>query len=515
MEDKAFSEGSKYLIKRNLKNIINVILEEISDFKQPTALKLKSISVLYHLIRGAGDLINPYVDKVLLALYHHSDDEELSPKCAEVAQMIGLHTDQNISIPTIAKHLTETDIKNAYQPLTNRLFILSNVLAKTANISDESVSTTLKVLYSLDLFNLPENNQMKNILKYTFRIYESLILNLQKNCSKFHSDLFLPLLFLGSLNDTKELHNEVAGTMQQLAIYCGFESVIDLYSLELSFILDKFNNTHKQWRRNSPDRYAFDTYVRNGGIALEKHWQDILFIISNCCEADRDIEMRMEMLELMESIIEDKGLTEDVSVYIEFIIKEILLPATAWRTQRPNYNVRKGALTCIIKLFKYNIIDLETSLKFVKDIFKVLKSTLEDDWDPELRNLSMLLVKYMLLHTKENISTDDLTDFYPNLLKRLDDSQDSIRILTSQVLKIFFQIIKKKTFSLSAYEYIVNTAFIHLDDPKEEMRLAVFDFLKEAALVNKESFLKIAEKNMSTFSHVELCKELIEFSDNN
>ena len=39
-----------------------------------------------------------------------------------------------------------------------------------------------------------------------------------------------------------------------------------------------------------PDRFAFDTYVRNGGIALEKHWIDILLIISKCCEADKDIE---------------------------------------------------------------------------------------------------------------------------------------------------------------------------------------------------------------------------------
>jgi dynein assembly factor 5 len=509
MENRNFGEGSKYLIKRNLKDIITVILVEISDFKQSTSLKLKSISVLFNIIRGAGDLISTFVEKILTSLYQYSNDEELSQMCAETAQMIGLHVDQNIVIPTVARHLNEMD-KSALQPLANKLFILSNILSKIANISEDSVAQVLKVLYYLDIFNLPDSSYMKNILKCTFRIYEGLVMNLQKSCTKFHSELFLPLLFLGSLNETKDIHGEVGGVMQQLAVFCGFETVVDLYSLELMFILDKFNVTHKQWRRNSPDRFAFDTYVRNGGIALEKHWQDVLLIISNCCEADRDIEMRMDMLALIDSIIEDKQLNEYIAMYIEFILKEILLPATAWRTQRPNYSVRKAALTCIIKLYKYTIIDEESSLKFIKDIFKVLKSTMEDDWDPQLRDLSVILIKYILLHTKDKISQDDMIDLYPNLLKRLDDSQDSIRILMCQVLKIFFEIIKRTGFSESAYEYIINTAFIHLDDPKIEVRLAVLDFLKEASGMHKETFLKVANKSLTTFSHTELCTALID-----
>jgi hypothetical protein len=514
METQQFNEGAKYLLRRNLKGILGVVLEEIADFKQSNAIKIKSLNVLYNLIRGCGSEINQYVDRIVYALYPHCDDEELGPVASSTAEMIGLHTDQNVSIPIVAKHLSEIEIKNSYQPLSNRLNILSSILSKTANITEESVSMVLKVLHNLDIFNMPDNNYIKNILKYTFKIYDGLICNLQKNCVRFHSELFFPLLFLHSLPDTQSLRESVEYTIHNLAVYCGFSNVEDLYSMELAFILEKFQETHKQWKRNSPDRFAFDTYVRGGGSALEKHWTEILLIISQCCEPTKDIEMRIDMMVLMDYLIDEQIIAQQLKNYIEFILPEILLPATAWKSQRPYYKIRKSAMVCIIKLFRNNIIDTETSMTFLKDIFQVLKSTLEDDYDPELRYLSIQLTKYLLMFTKDRIGREEVLDFYPNLLKRLDDSQDANRISISEVFKLFFQINERVQVADSTYEYIVNTCFIHLDDSNENVRNAVFEFLREASKTNQSTFIKICNKNLMTFTHPDLCRKLIEYSNN-
>jgi hypothetical protein len=223
--------------------------------------------------------------------------------------------------------------------------------------------------------------------------------------------------------------------------------------------------------------------------------------------------MRIDMMVLMDYLIDTPIIAEQIKAYLEFILPEILLPATAWKSQRPYYKIRKSAMVCIIKLFRNNIIDVETTMIFLKDIFQVLKSTLEDDYDPELRYLSIQLTKYVLIFSNDRISREEILDFYPNLLKRLDDSQDANRIGISEVLRLFFQINERVEVADSTYEYIISTCFIHLDDPNENVRNAVFEFLKEASKTNQSTFIKICSKNLVTFTHPDLCRKLIEYAN--
>jgi dynein assembly factor 5 len=509
-----FKPSAKFLIRKNMKGILDVVLDEINDFKQSNSMKLKSLSVLFYLIKASGALLEKYVDKILNCLYSHMDSEEdLSKKCEETAEILGLCIDQNIILPIISKHLSEVEIKNSYQPMYCRLKLLSNVISRMANINDENVEMLLKLITQLDVFNLAsENAYTKKILYYSFKLYLSLTINLGKNCFKYHENIFFPLLLLQSLPDTISFHQEVKLTMLTLAESCGFTTIEQLYSLELSCILEKFRDSHKTWRRNSPDRFAFDTYVRNGGIALDKHWIDILMIISFCCEGDKDIEMRIDMMILLENVIDNPELSDQIKSYIEFIFPEILIPSTIWKSLRTNTKVRKAALVCIIKSFKNFLIDASTAIGFFADILLILKSTLEDDWDPELRFLSLHVLKCLLTLCKDNINDIQLVDLYPHILKRLDDSQDTNRILACEVFTIFFIICQKVRISEGTYEFILKTAFIHLDDPNENVRRAVFNFLKEACNVkpHKETFKRIVDSNKNAFVHKSILKEFID-----
>jgi hypothetical protein len=245
---------------------------------------------------------------------------------------------------------------------------------------------------------------------------------------------------------------------------------------------------------------------------------DILYIISHCSEAVKDIEMRMEMMNLMEFIIEQ--LFDQVEAYLPYIIEQILIPATAWKAQRPNNKIRKAAMVCLIKIFKnlneknQNKDTWQESFNFFKELLLLLKSTLEDDWDPELRWLSIQFLKNILILGDRlgSIDNEKMLEIYPHLLKRLDDSQDSNRIQTCEVLKIYFQICRKVKISESIFEYILNTAFVHLDDPNEQIRLAVQGVLKEASKLYPDFFIRISEKHIPSFTHSSLIKEMIEFA---
>lgn len=509
--DYSFGDGAKYIIRKNMRAILDATLEDIMNFKQPNNLKVKSLSVLYYLIKACGSQLEPFCDKILNSLYGRIDeDEEIIKQCENIANILGLTIDQGILIPLMIKHINELESKHTYQPLNSRLKILSNILQKITNISSESVSMILKGMQALDLFNMPDNPFVKPILSSLHLIYKSLIFNLENDCVKFHSDLFLPLLLLQSLPESKEIHKEVKITMEKLSENCGFHSLEDLFSLELQVVLDKFKDSHLKWNKNSPDRFAFDTYTKNGGAALEKHWIDILNIISHCTEAVKDLEIRMDMVCLMENLIENKEVNEQLKPFMEFIVPEILLPCCAWKSQRPSYKVRKASLVCLIKIFKYGLIDEETSIGFFKEFMNVLKQALDDDWDPEIRFLSIKLMKEFCLINKNSFNEENMFELYPVLLKRLDDSQDANRIEMCGILEVYFQICQRVKVSESTYDYIINTSFIHLDDPNEIVRDAVFGFLKEALKVYPETFKKIANKNLHVFTHGSLIHRLLE-----
>jgi len=507
----SFGDGAKYIIRKNMRAILDATLDDIMNFKQANNLKVKSLCVLYHLIKACGSQLEPFTDKILNSLYGRIDeDEELIKQCENIANILGLTIEQGILIPLLIKHINELESKQTFQPLNSRLKILSNILQKITNISTDSVNMILKGMHNLDLFNMPENQYVKPILSSLHLIYKSIIFNLKNDCVKFHSDLFFPLLLLQSLPESKELHKEVKSTMEKLSENCGFESLEELYSLELHMLLEKFKDSHKNWNKNTPDRFAFDTYTKNGGNALEKHWIDILNIISHCTEAIKDLEMRMDMVCLLETLIENKEINEQIKAYMEFIVPEILLPCCAWKSQRPSYKVRKAALVCLIKIFKYQLIDEETSLSFFKEFLNVLKQAMDDDWDPEIRYLSIKLMKEFIFMNKDSFNEENILELYPILLKRLDDSQDANRIEMCSILEIFFQIYQRVKVSESTYDYIINTSFIHLDDPNEKIREAVMGFLIEALKVYPETFRKIANKNLNVFTHGSYIHRLLE-----
>ena len=83
-----------------------------------------------------------------------------------------------------------------------------------------------------------------------------------------------------------------------------------------------------------------------------------------------------------------------------------------------------------------------------------------------------------------------LRDIYPELLKRLDDSQDHIREKTCEALEEFFNMLPEK-WSESLFVYMIKSIIIHLDDPKESIQTATKKLLIVSARVNSDKVLEI------------------------
>lgn len=60
---------------------------------------------------------------------------------------------------------------------------------------------------------------------------------------------------------------------------------------------------YESWEKHTPERFIFDLLVRRVDSLDDDHLRDILLIISANVESEKDYEIRMDMLALVEYLI--------------------------------------------------------------------------------------------------------------------------------------------------------------------------------------------------------------------
>ena len=256
-ENIPYKSGTNYMIQRNLPTLLNILLEQISDFKQSTPQKVKSFVSLSFIIENCGELIEPDYftrnDGIFFCIYKYFTSEEiLITKCEECSKIIGQHTNPDILIPLIIKSINEIEVGSSLETLYVRIRFLSNYLSKLENLSLENAQIILKCLSNLDVFNLQTFQYTQQLLYSYAGVYQSLINCLGEKCGAVHDSLFFPLLLLVSLPETIAIRNEITQTMQNFAKNCKM-SLEELYSFEIGNILERFKSSYKTWKKNSED----------------------------------------------------------------------------------------------------------------------------------------------------------------------------------------------------------------------------------------------------------------------
>ena len=105
---------------------------------------------------------------------------------------------------------------------------------------------------------------------------------------------------------------------------------------------------------------------------------------------------------------------------------------------------------------------------------------------------------------------------YPKLIKRLDDSDDKLRVAVCSTLKDFFLCAPKSAFSSTTVEYLLEQLFVHLDDPNNEIQLAVFETIISMGkiLECRDIVMKRAYQSKSSHRTPVMCEAVISAMSN-
>lgn len=152
-----------------------------------------------------------------------------------------------------------------------------------------------------------------------------------------------------------------------------------------------------------------------------------------------------------------------------------------------------------------------------------MKSVCDDSWSPDNRLLGVMVLDGVLkglfaekepVEGSANLDGEILREVYPELLKRLDDSNDAIRLATCSALRTFFDILSSvRNWGTSVLAYIFKTLFIHLDDPSAEMQDAMSTVLEAAAHVAPQTLLQEARTAAAKSCHPRKCEEIARLAE--
>lgn len=224
------------------------------------------------------------------------------------------------------------------------------------------------------------------------------------------------------------------------------------------------------------------------------------------------------------------------------LIKEFVLVGCIWRAGRKAIALREISihlLLVLLSLFESSEITPLITSMFNNDILSTILSNLDDDLQTTRQN-SLAILTYLF---KINIwGAEAFKKVYPEILKRLDDAKDPVRIQSCEVLQSFFSAVKlwisvfddlKKQIlqedlgksvvvhdgvlmeiSLDPrhFESILDSLIIHMDDSNLKVQEAVFNAIlvgKETGLIEIELLADRVQKSKEKFRSIELLNKLI------
>lgn len=532
-------------IKLHLQMVLPQIFSSITgwtaDIRSAAARLMRVMLVL------VNRQIAPFLDQVLVHLYKASsdDDQAVAKSALECAEMLGAFAEVDLILALVAKHLglrpdgkgqstedlfpetrkgraltrTVQDVTSGIKNFTalsieNKrqvLSVLAHLLRPTnsgaaARLRVEDVRTVLRFL--------EEGGSGEDLLPWSLGATRSLLNAGGQVCCEEWPRVFDLLLRMRSTEECD--HAAVDSCMDHLADLCG-RSRRHLYEEHLQTRLDELLSGAdcELWEERSPKRHVLETLLRNSGPAVASHLTALSPVLARqASPEDASVPARIDVLGLVHFLVTegDAAVIEAIKEHSAALLEGILIPNCIWKPGQSNNKIRKGGMVCIHALLKQHLVSPAALNAAFSDLLPILKSCLDDSWSPDNRMIACLVLSCLLGDLQAEISSEQLREVYPEMLKRLDDSNDKIRTVVCEALSVFFKCLPPK-WSRSLYEYILRTLFVHLDDPNPEIQQGIYRVLEAAVHQDYAAFAAEARTAVAKSAHPRMCEELLRLSE--
>ncbi|TYZ59531.1 hypothetical protein PybrP1_003449 [[Pythium] brassicae (nom. inval.)] len=492
--------------------VLPALLEKTSDWTvQVRERYTKILSVFLVLLESS---MNSFLDKIFAALARicRDDEESVVLGVKECSAVVGFYADSQMILasllPMAAGRLAGQDTA---QHRTSGLILLGMSIGgmslKTIEphlelITEALCDAGLRESEAADL-----QDQLAGVVASVVTTAGPLLAH--KREISFRLFWVLSHL-LASSAESSVAHETATAALSDLASKCEL-TVDGLYLRYMSSILDKMalpTDAASSWKKSEPSRVLFDSLCRRGGAACGENLDRLVPALLVHLEASRDADVRLAFLALLETMLGTDSIFQSFRPFSTPLLLNGIIPNIVWQGGRVAATIRKVAVACVYTLLRQGLADQPCLFETAPKMLPVLKSSM-DDSDAKTRQLVCLALQYLFVALPGCLGEEPVHQLYAEILKRLDDSNDTVRKAACQTFSTFLRAAPKEHFRGTIIDYSLDCLFVHLDDSDASIQAAVLDVLKAAIEVDKPLVAKKAQENRSRHQSPTLCDEIL------
>ena len=506
------STAATALLCSNLPKVLSVGLEELGDWTSKS--RAHASMTMKTILAYAGDAVAPHLSALLSTLYHALADDEpevvkLVVSCVERAGVtISIDSWLPMVLEDIEKHLSSGNSATALPHCIICLCVLlrGRRLAELPLTAVEPHLARLgEYLANPALCSHVTPEVQFAMLELTKEVVHVVSLLGTEACApELENNIFVSLMYALAATGLDELNQEATNVLAHLAQIMKLPSVDALYQRHFASVLGSLiaDEGYRTWRSESPGRALFDVLLRGGGASMAEHMFAVLAIFADTLQQEREPEMRMGFLILLDTLIRNPRLHDCLRqksdpdgdmTNVAGILKHMILPNLIWKPGRVAAKIRKAACLVNRSIAEFGIAAPDDYAIVAAKLFPPLLSALDDDYESSTRAIVCKTFKHMFVVLRGHMDEETCRTIYGDLLKRLDDNEDSIRIDAAAALTTFIPCVPLPL-GATLVEYTIQTLLIHLDDTSEPIREAVLPALEVAARLCPAIVIKKTEE---------------------
>jgi len=258
--------------------------------------------------------------------------------------------------------------------------------------------------------------------------------------------------------------------------------------------------TSRAWSKESCERIIFDDLVRGCGGRIYKYIDKIIPCFVLTLQPDNEPDLVISMLALLDTVLRQQWPSESVELYGGMILEELILPNCTWRVGRVASTTRKMSIFCLDALITNRFITRSIIGHSVDQLVSVAKSCLGDE-EVMTRKATCTIMEALFRLYPGSFPFSLASDAYPELLKRLDDSNDEVRMSVCQTLSAFFFAPNISFWQGTPLNYTLECLFVHLDDKDSKIQESVYNCLTNASKLNKSLLARMASSRIEHHSN--------------
>ncbi|TPX47515.1 hypothetical protein SeLEV6574_g02641 [Synchytrium endobioticum] len=262
----------------------------------------------------------------------------------------------------------------------------------------------------------------------------------------------------------------------------------ELYALHLPSSLDWLLAVQGQWTKHSPERRMLEPLVSNASSAVCDHLPVIVKLVSELCGKERDGEIRVSAFALLDKLVSNNALNRanEFATYVPELITNAILPSVIWRPGRDAAFIRGRGLRVLVNIILADgVTNADLDFMFEPSLAPAFVGCIDDDEVGSRRRCLVVLTK--IFEKEVSMSDAAYKIIYPEVVRRLDDAQDAIRIEACHTLVAFYRHVAShweeagSQLDAEAWNGLVKSLTVHLDDTNVKVQDAVFETMKELA----------------------------------